>query len=350
MIEIDGRFGEGGGQIIRSALSLAALTGRSFRIFNIRNNRPKPGLRAQHVSAVRAVKAVSDASVKGDSIDSRDLLFEPGGLKAGLYTFDIGTAGATPLVLQALLPPLIFAGGPSRVSLSGGTHVPISPSFHFIRDIFLPMLRELGIVVSASVLTYGFYPRGGGQIEADIQPVGEHSIRSMSLREKKVVWGVGGTSAVANLPLSIAERQKSAALGLLSGRGLAAEIDISSVPSPGRGTFLFLTSKDGPCRAGFSSIGVRGKRAEEVGIEAAQAFLDYYVNEGCIDPHLADQLVMYLALAHGESSFTTTGVSPHLLTNLWVIKKFLDIDYTVEGDVGTPGKVWMRGAGYLKHR
>ncbi len=350
MIEIDGKFGEGGGQIIRTALSLAALTGSAFRIFNIRSNRPKPGLRAQHLSAVRAVKAVSDASVEGDTIDSRELRFKPGPLRAGTYTFDIGTAGATPLVLQALLPPLIFAEDPSRVLLSGGTHVPISPPFHFIGDVFLPTVRDLGVIVRASLVTYGFYPRGGGQIAADIQGVEGQGIRSVSFQGKKVIWGVSGISAVANLPLTIAERQKRAVLSHLAGRGLSAEIEISSVPSPGHGTFVFLMSRDGPCRAGFSSIGVRGKRAEVVGEEVARAFLDYYSNDGCIDPHLADQLVIYLALAHGESSFTTTAVSSHLITNLWVISKFLDIRYAVEGDVGMPGKVWIRGAGYSKRR
>lgn len=348
MIEIDGSLGEGGGQIIRSALSLSALTGKAFRIVNVRKNRRKPGLRAQHLSAARAVKEISNADIEGGKIDSKELRFTPRTYKAGNYRFDIGTAGATPLVLQALLPPLIFGRGDSHMTLSGGTHVPISPPFHFIREIFLPTLGQLGISVSASILSYGFYPRGGGLIEAHVRPVGKNGIRSITFAEGKADGVARGVSGVANLPISIAERQKDAALNVLSQRGGGAEIELASVPSPGQGTFIFLKSENGPCRGGFSSIGVRGKRAETVGSEAAQALLDYWGTQGCMDPHLADQIVIYLALAEGKSSFTTTHVTMHLITNLSVIKMFLDIDYTVSGEIGAPGKITIQGAGFSR--
>lgn len=349
MVEIDGGTGEGGGQIIRTALSLSALLGIPFCIENIRKNRSRPGLRAQHLAAVRVLKRICNARVEGDEIGSARLFFEPGTSKAGAYRFDIGTAGATPLVLQALLPPLLFARDPSRVSLTGGTHVPISPTFNFVGRVFLPFLFEMGIDVAASLKAYGFYPRGGGEIEAEIRPLVQKALESPALPEKKAIWSVRGISAVSRLPLSVADRQKSAALETLKEISLSAQIDVgSAAPSPGTGTFLFLEAKGGPCRAGFSSIGVRGKRAETVGREAASALIEYYRRPGCIDPHLADQIVLYLALARGASSFTTTEVTPHLLTNLSVIEKFLQSTSFVEGAPGSPGRITIEGIGYTR--
>lgn len=345
-VGIDGGTGEGGGQIIRTTLSLSALLGVPFHIENIRKNRPKPGLRAQHLAAVRVVKAISNARVEGDEIGSMRLLFEPRGREPGTYRFDIGTAGATPLVLQALLPPLLFAGKASHVSLSGGTHVPISPPFDFMQKVFIPFLSEMGIEVRASIRTYGFYPRGGGEIEADIEPVRPGPLGPLDVPDKKAIWAIRGISAVSNLPLSIAERQKSAALEVLKELPVRAEIESTSVvPSPGTGTFIFLEARGGACRGGFSSIGIRGKRAEAVGKEAASGLLEYYRRPGCVDPNLADQMVLYLALAGGTSSFFTTEVTPHLLTNLAVVEKFVAAKSRVEGTVGSPGRVTITGIG-----
>ena len=290
--------------------------------------------------------SISNARIEGDEIGSIRLLFEPGRSAGGGYRFDIGTAGATPLVLQAVLPPLLFAGAGSYVSLSGGTHVPISPPFHFVQKVFLPFLSEVGIEARASIKTYGFYPRGGGRIEADITPLVSRPLESLNLPEKKAIWAVKGISAVANLPLSIAERQKSAALEALKELPVPVEIDVVSVPSPGPGTFLFLEAKGGVCRAGFSSVGVRGKKAEKVGEEAAAGLLEYYRRQGCVDPHLADQIVLYLALAKGTSSFTTTDVTAHLRTNLAVIEGFTHSRSRVEGEVGAPGRITIEGIGY----
>jgi RNA 3'-terminal phosphate cyclase (ATP) len=346
MIEIDGSSGEGGGQIVRTALSLSALLGVPCRIRNIRRSRPKPGLRAQHLAAVRAIEAITDGEVKGAAIGSEEVRLTPRTLKGGAYRFEIGTAGSTPLVLQTLLPPLAFAEAPSHLSLSGGTHVPISLPFHFVRDVFLPFLAELTIEASASIKTYGFYPRGGGEITAEITPVGRRILGPMRFPDKKTVWAVTGVSAVANLPLSIGERQKEAALKAMGPLRPRAQIDVLSVPSPGVGTFVFLKAEGGACRAGFTSIGVRGKRAETVGMEAGAALLGYHAADGCIDPHLADQLVIYLSLAEGISSFTTTTVTRHLVTNLATVKEFLPIEYTVEGEPGSPGKITVKGVGY----
>ncbi len=342
MVEIDGGFGEGGGQIVRTAVSLSAVLGVPFRVVNIRRKRSKPGLRAQHVAAVRAVQAISDAAVEGAEVNSRALEFRPGKLKGGTFRFDIGTAGATPLVLQALLPPLLFAGTPSRVVLTGGTHVPISPPFHFTEHIFLPFLRQLGLTVTARLTRYGFYPRGGGEIEAAIEPC--DAISPVTMTAGKAGVSVSGVSAVANLPVSIAERQKAAALSELRGEDIEAEVELKVLEAPGPGTFVFLKAESAGCRAGFSSIGIRGKRAETVGAEAARELLEYRRREGCLDPRLADQIVLYLALARGVSTIATTDITPHLVTNLAVIKAFAGIGYEVDGEVGRPGRIIVRPA------
>jgi RNA 3'-terminal phosphate cyclase (ATP) len=337
MLEIDGSFGEGGGQILRTSLSLSCLLNKPFRLFNIRRKRKKPGLMPQHLMGIRSLKLISNAGVDGDFQGSTELVFEPGEVIAGDYFFDIGTAGSTSLLLQAILPPLIFANNRSSLILRGGTHVPFSPSFHYINKIFIPVINKLGIEVKAGIESYGFYPKGGGKIHAEITPANEiETVKCLERGEFKNVYGFSG---VGNLPLSIAERQKNAALAILVSHGINAEVETISVPTPGRGTFIFLKAETENCLSGFSSLGERGKKAELVGEEAVKEFLDYYSSSACLDGHLADQIVLYLAIAKGESSFTTTEISRHLLTNLWVIEKFLDIRYTIEGEMGRPGKV-----------
>ncbi len=341
MIEIDGSFGEGGGQVLRTSLSLSCLLKKPFRILNIRKKRKRPGLMPQHLMGIQSLKLISDARVEGDSAGSTELLFEPKEVKAGDYFFDIGTAGSTSLLLQAILLPLIFAKNKSFLSLKGGTHVPFSPPFHYISQVFIPILHKLGIEVKAKIESYGFYPKGGGKVIVEIKPA--EVIKSTNFLERGKIKGVHGFSGVGNLPLSIAERQRDAALKILASQGVEAEIETLSVPTPGQGTFIFLEALTDNCIAGFSSLGERGKKAEVVGEEAAHNFLDYYSTSACLDHHLSDQIVLYLSVARGESSFTTSEISGHLLTNLWVVEKFLGIHYRVEGEIGKPGRVTIKG-------
>src|SRR4030042_2962008 len=241
MIEIDGSFGEGGGQVLRTSLSLSCLLNKPFRIFNIRKKRKKPGLMPQHLMGIRSLKLISNARVDGDSQGSTELLFAPGEVKAGDYFFDIGTAGSTSLLLQAILPPLIFANNRSSLTLKGGTHVPLSPPFHYINKIFIPVMNKLGIKVKAAIESYGFYPKGGGKVHAEIKPIDE--IAPVNYLERGEFKNVYGFSGVGNLPLSIAERQKNAALSILASRGVNAEIETISVSTPGQGTFIFLEAE-----------------------------------------------------------------------------------------------------------
>lgn len=340
MLEIDGSHGEGGGQILRTALSLSCLLGTPFRIVNIRKKRALPrgraGLMPQHLTAVRALKEMCEARVAGDNDGSMDLTFEPGRVRAGEYRFNVGTAGSTSLLLQAILPALLMENSPSSITLMGGTHVIYSPTFHYISEVFLPALSALGLHARASIERYGFYPRGGGKVILEVTP--SSVVRPLNSYSCNIS-NIRGISGVGNLPLTIAERQKDAARHILREEGYAAEIDSVSVPAFGPGTFIFLAAQTDLLRAGFSALGERGKRAEIVGAEAARALIGHLKTGACLDEHLADQIVIYLAMAQGESSFTTSCISLHLLTNLWVIKRFLDIRYRIDGTPGSPGAV-----------
>ncbi|MEW6675052.1 MAG: RNA 3'-terminal phosphate cyclase [Nitrospirota bacterium] len=335
MLEIDGSYGEAGGQILRTSLSLSCLLRKPFRMFNIRKGRKKPGLMPQHLTCVRAATLISDAKVKGDDEGSTELIFEPEEIKPGDYYFDIGTAGSTSLLLQSILPPLIFSKEKSSITLKGGTHVPFSPTFHYLSDVFVPMLSKLGVRLSLSIESYGFYPKGGGKIRADIMPAKD--ISGINLTDRGDIISIAGISGIGNLPLSIAERQRASVLKTLT--GFKVNIETIDVPTPGQGTFVFLRAETNTCITGFSSLGERGKRAEVVGEEVAKEFLEYYSTEACLDPYLSDQIMLYLAIAKGESSFTTSRISNHLLTNIWVIEKFLRVKYKVEGEKGLPGRI-----------
>ncbi len=345
MVEVDGGFREGGGQILRTALSLSCLLQKPFRISNIRRGRKKPGLMPQHLTCVLAAKLISNARVVGDAIGASALSFFPGGVSSGEYRFDIGTAGSTSLVLQTIIPALAFSNsGKSAITLTGGTHVPFSPSFHYLANVFVPALKATGIDIDLSISAYGFYPKGGGKISAVIHPAGE--IEPLKTVERGNLLRLKGFSGVGNLPFSIAERQKEALLRQIHSKlgeySCAADIKSLAVPTPGQGTFVFLHSESENFIAGFTSLGARGKKAEVVGREAGDEFLEYYFAGAALDPHLADQIILYLAMCGNESIFSTSRITEHLHTNLRVIGLFHDYSYTVEGEMNQPGIVRIR--------
>lgn len=335
MLKIDGSFGEGGGQILRTALSLSCITGIPFKLYDIRKGRKKPGLMPQHLTCVNAIAEISDAKLTGNETGSTELIFIPQSVKPGDYSFDIKTAGSSSLVFQTLLPPLIFADGESTITITGGTHVPFSPPFHYISEVLIPMLRTLGVNVDAFIERYGFYPKGGGRVRFRISAVEEFT--GLNLVNRGRLKFMRGYSCVGRLPLSIAERQKNSLQKEI--HPLSAEIDVMEVPSGGEGTFVFLSANYENTIAGFSSLGMRGKRAEEVGTEVVREFREFEKTSACLDPHLADQLVLYLALSRKDSSFTTSCITQHLMTNLWVIEKFMKLKYHIEGDIKTEGMV-----------
>jgi len=340
MLHLDGSYGEGGGQIVRTSLSLAALLGVAVRIENIRAGRPKPGLKAQHLTAVKALAEITQAQVKGAVLNSQELTFAPGRPRSGHYVFDVaettGSAGSVSLVAQAVLPALLFAAGTSTVTIQGGTHVPWSPPVHYLIHVFLPLLSQMGARVTLTLERWGFYPRGGGRVHLKIHPA--PALEGVELLTPAPREALRGLSATGRLPEHVRRRQ-AARLRERLGPELPVEEVTADSLDPGSLVFLW-----GP-GAGFSALGARGKPAEQVADEAVDAYLHYEARQAALDRHAADQLVLYLARARGTSRFTTEAVSSHLLTNLWVIEQFLGPRFEVQGAVGERGEVRCRGAG-----
>jgi RNA 3'-phosphate cyclase len=337
LIELDGAFGEGGGQILRSSLALSLITGRPFRLRNIRARRARPGLQPQHLMSVEAAAQVGSATIKGARLGSTTLDFEPGPINGGDYHFRIGTAGATSLVLHTVYLPLALAPIASRVTIEGGTHVPHSPCYHFLDRTWRPYLGLVGLTVSLRMDRPGFYPRGGGVIHAEIQPAAP--LRNVALDAIATVSRVRVVSAAASLPEHIVQRQAHRATERLRERGLEVDAQEESW-SGGPGTMLGIELPTAPVPTFFFALGARGKPAERVADEAVaqvEAYLDR--RPGGIDEHSADQLLLPLALAPGPSHFTTACISSHLLTNAEVIKAFLPRRIECDGDAGESGVV-----------
>jgi len=336
MLTIDGSYGEGGGQILRTALALSAVLERPVMIEKIRAQRRNPGLQAQHLAGVKALVEIAGAEVVGATVGSVSIRFTPSRLAAGAYRWDVGTAGAISLVLQAILVPLALAPGASRISITGGTHVPWSPPFPYIAQVLLPVLDGMGLHASLTLERWGFYPKGGGLIEGTVEP---STLRPVVLTARGRPLEIVGFSAVAGVPPHVAQRQRDRALARLEPLGMPCRIDICQVEARNPGTILFLLVQCAGGRAGFSSLGERGKPAERVADEACDQVFAYLQAEGVADPHLADQLLLPMALAPGSSSLATTAVTEHLLTNGWVIEQFLPGRVRIDGGRAEPGLV-----------
>jgi RNA 3'-terminal phosphate cyclase (ATP) len=357
MLTIDGSHGEGGGQVLRSTLTLAVLTGQPVRIERLRAGRARPGLRPQHLTAVRAAAAISGASLQGDELDSQALTFAPGGPpRAGEYTFDVadaarsGSAGSVGLVLQTVLLPLALSGGESVLTLRGGTHVPWAPSASYLEHVFLPALARMGIHGRMECRRWGFYPAGGGEVRVEIAGR-ERAPQPADLVERGPLQRAWGIAAVTNLPAHIPQRMASRARNVLAEAGIDAQIEPRrlSGAGPGAGVFLF-AEYAGPAAgpaitAGFTGYGRKGLPAESVAEVACAEFIAHH-RSGCpVDPHLADQLLLPMALAEPDpggqdcSRLATSRVSQHLQTNVWAVQQFLATGVIVEGAPGAAGTV-----------
>ncbi len=345
-IQIDGSFGEGGGQILRTALALAAILKRPVHIKNIRGGRKKPGLSPQHLAAVRALAQITSARVEGDEPGSRLLHFEPRQLQPGEYSLDVGTAGSTSLVLQALIPGLLFSGGPSQVTVTGGTHVAWSPCFHYLKHVFGPAVRDMGADARFEIERWGWYPKGGGKVGVSISPVERLAALDRTLRGG--LQDIRVLSAVSNLPTSIGKRQQDQALKRLAKKGHnVGQVQLVEAPSLSAGTAVFIVAEFENAVAGFTSLGKRGKPAERVADEACSSFFKFMAAEAGVDDHLADQLVLYMALAEGSSSFVAESITEHLLTNIWVIEQFLPVTFNVDKKTRN---VSVQGVGFRPSR
>ena len=343
MVVIDGSYGEGGGQVLRTALALAVLTGRPMRIEHIRAGRRKPGLRPQHLTCVRAAAAVCGAHLEGAELGSQTITFAPGGPpRPGEYIFDVaeaaqgGSAGSVGLVLQTILLPLALAGGESRLTLRGGTHVPWAPPVSYLEHVFLPLMAQMGVRAQIELVRWGFYPAGGGEIQVQIDGR-EEPLRPIVLTGRGELVRVWGTAVVMNLPSHIPQRMADRARNVLAEAGLDAQVEPRRLRGAGPGAGIFLFAEYEHATAGFTVYGRRGMPAERVAEMACADLLAHHRFTAPADPHLADQLVLPVALAEGESRVNTAQVSQHLLTNVWVVQQFLARELFVEGEPGAPG-------------
>jgi RNA 3'-terminal phosphate cyclase (ATP) len=321
MITINGSTGEGGGQILRSALALSMVTGKPVHIEKIRAGRPKPGLLRQHLTAVLAAAKVSGADVKGAHFGSRELWFTPREVRPGDYSFAIGTAGSTTLVLQTVLPPLLTAAGRSTISLEGGTHNPHAPPFDFLESSFVPLLNRMGPKVTMVLERHGFYPAGGGRMAIEIEPA--ETLMPSDIAERGEIRERRATAIVAGLPREIGERELAVVAEQLEWP--ADCLHLRYLPSGhGQGNALLLSIGSDSVTEVFTSFGQRGVRAETVAAQAVAEAREYLEAEVPVGSHLADQPLLPLALASG-GSFVTLRLSEHARTNIEIIQMFLDV-------------------------
>ncbi len=315
MIVIDGSYGEGGGQILRTAIALSCVTGETVRIHSIRANRPKPGLAAQHLKGIETAKLITGAQVEGLRMGSTEVTFRPGRIRGGKYSIDIGTAGSVTLLLQTVLLPLVVADRESTLEIKGGTDVAWSPPVDYFRKVTLRALEALGVRCRFELLRRGYYPKGGGVVKLDISPS-----ELKGRRFERVHEDVSGVSHCQNLPAHVAERQARAAEEYLAERGLRANIEVQVLRgySTGSGIVLWSGYKGG------SALGERGKRAEIVGREAAENIYSELQHPSSFDYHLADQIMPFSAVATGRTEYTTSKITEHQISNAYVINKFFE--------------------------
>jgi RNA 3'-terminal phosphate cyclase (ATP) len=347
---VDGAHGEGGGQILRTALSLSMIAQRPVRLANIRAARPNPGLAPQHLTAVRAAAMICGASVSGDHLRSTELTFVPGHTAhPGHYVFDVaetvgrGSAGSVNLVLQTLLIPLALTPGQSRLVLRGGTHVEWSPPFDFLVDAYFPALRRIGFRMDAQLTRWGWYPVGGGEIVSNIEG-GPRTVdeienwpRPLDIRERGPLRRIAGRAVAANLPAHIPERMAAQACAALGDLGVPVDIRPESVTAMSAGAGIFLMAEYEMLTASFSAFGKRGKPAELVADEAVAALREHHRSNAAVDPHLADQLLVPLSITSGRSMFTVAQPTGHLATNAWAVNQFGIANVKIED--GAPRRV-----------
>jgi RNA 3'-terminal phosphate cyclase (ATP) len=326
MIRIDGSFGEGGGQILRTSLSLSLVTGKPFRIENIRAGRERPGLLRQHLTAVLAAAEVCGGEVEGATLGSAALTFCPGVVRPFEYRFSVGTAGSGTLVFQTLLPALMVAAMPSRITIEGGTHNTAAPPFDFLERTFLPLVERMGPKVRLQFERYGFYPAGGGRFCADIEPCG--TLAPLHLGERGEITLRRILAVVANLPGHIAVREIETAADMLNWSKDAGKIE-QTRNSPGPGNVVMIEIGSAEITEIFSAFGQIGVAAEKVASMAVRDAREYLVSRAVACEHLTDQLLLPMALA-GDGSFTAQKINMHARTNMAVISQFLPVQFRVE--------------------
>lgn len=337
-VEIDGSFGEGGGQILRTSLALSLLTHTPVRICNLRRGRAKPGLRRQHLTALRAAARIGQASLEGDALSSTEIAFIPGRTEPGDYEFDVGTAGSTTLVFQTILLPLLECSAPSRITLIGGTHNHGGPPWDFIDSVFLPVVRQMGAKITATLERYGFAPAGGGRWSAEILP---SRLNRVELRERGEPEQSFVRAIVSNLPVSIGERELSIVREKLGWAESAYRTD--TVDSAGPGNVVMIGGRFRQASELCTGFGQRGVKAESVARHAIECWNRYDQAGVPVGEHLADQLLLPMAIA-GGGSMITTKPTLHTTTNAEVISRFLPIRFRMSASDDENWEIVAHGA------
>jgi len=338
MLELDGSIGEGGGQIVRSALTLSLMTGQPFKLFHIRAGRRRPGLQPQHLTCVKAAAEVGRARYKGAEVGSTTLYFEPQSIQASSYHWDIGTAGSVSLVLQTVyLPLLLRTNERSEVVITGGTHVPHAPCVHFLQLTWSAYLQQLGLKVTVQLKRPGFYPRGGGQIQAVLEPAA--TVQPLHLLDCPGLHTATVWSACAGLPRSVAERQAQRLNQRLHAEGVQTVTQLEEWHALSPGTMAAVVFRQTPVPTMFFALGEKGKPAESVADEVADEALAFLRSQAPVDPHSADQLLLPLAFSGQASIFRTSCLTRHLITNAQVVNSFLPVAIHCDGSEGDSGIV-----------
>lgn len=324
MIEIDGSQGEGGGQMLRTSLALSMVTGQPVTLINIRAGRPKPGLMRQHLACVHAAARICSAQAQGAELGSRTLRFEPGPVQAGHYRFEVGSAGSCLLVLQTVLPPLLLASQPSHLTLGGGTHNPMAPPFHFIERSFVPLLRRMGADVELSLRRHGFFPAGGGEVEAIVRPAAG-GLRPLVLDERSELQDGYAEALCAAIPRHVASREL-----MLVGEAMGWAGERLRTPAlrqiEGPGNALMVTLQYAHHAEVFTQFGEKNLGSEEVARRLVRDVRRFQRSSAAVGEHLADQLAIPLALA-GAGSYTASEISLHASTNFELIQRFVPVAF-----------------------
>jgi len=333
-LDIDGAYGEGGGQLLRTAVALAALTGTTVRVHSIRAKRAKPGLAPQHLAAVKAVATLCGARLDGAELRSQEIVFAPGPVRGGEFAFDVGTAGSVTLVLQALLPVMIAAHARFHVRITGGTDVRAAPALDYTREVMLPLLARMGAHVRIVERRRGYFPRGGGEIEVGVAP---GTLAPIGLDAPGKLRSIGGIAHVAHLPEHIADRMRASALEKLVSVHVPVECRtavLGDAAAIGQGGALVMWAQCEHSVLGASRVAERGVRAEEIGETVGSELAADLASGAALDLHASDQILCYLALAGGESSFTTRSLTSHAATAMWLIEQFLPARFEVSQEDG----------------
>jgi len=348
MIEVDGSFGEGGGQVLRTAVALAAVLSKEIHVFNIRAGRAEPGIRPQHMTGVKAAAELCSGHLEGLAVGSTEFVFKPGKLKAGSFRFDVGTAGSVTLVLQTLMPILAFAPGAVELEIAGGTDVKWSPPIDYVRLVTLPILKKIGYRGELELVRRGHYPKGGGLVKFSTK--GTSELKAIIYEKPGSISKIYGISHAVALPRHVAERQAAAARKSLEETKLPfPSIDVEVVDDkrqlgPGSGIVLSSETRNGII-LGSDALGERGRPAEEVGSIAGRILVEEVQSGAMLDRHMGDMIIPYLVLAIGASEVSVSRITQHTRTNVKVAEWFTGSRFDLKGELDHPGKLWVEGLG-----